>query len=955
MARVIKTTSAGGEIAPDLFGRVDYQKYPTGVAFLENFFVERYGGISNRGGLRYSALLPTEEGTGQAVLIPFKFSDDQSYMLEFTENVMRVYRDGNLIIRDVVVSGTYKWTASGAGTSEYYLELDAGGDPSIPGVVELYENSTLMTRGSVGSLTAGTFDYGDNDTLGYTTIYVRLSDSTDPDSKADGYLESDYQLYTGITYAQMRATRYTQSFDTMWLTNYDFAPKTLTRTAEDNWTIQTYSFVPGINPPFGLANSTDGTLGGSTRDVYYKVAAVSSENEESLTTDQLTVNTGYPWQGDFQVNLFWNSIRDSSDFKWTASGSGTDEYYMDLSGGGDPSIAEPVAVYENKAAMTEGTLGSLAAGEWGYGDNDTLGFNTVYVRLSGAAADPDDASYHDGYLTLKRTEDETYNVYKDIRGFFGWIGGVSVPWYVDDNIDPDINSGFSTRDNPFDSADNYPRACGLFQQRLVLGGTENKPSTTWMSRSGRFNDFGKREPLTDDDRVEAQVDSGVLEDVRYYAVGKDLVMFTGSGTWIVNHGDNSDAITPTNISFDPQEYDGISSTVPPIRIGQDLIFVQSDNKRIRSLNRDIQVGGYNSQDLAILVPHLFEGKTVQSWAYQRYPNYVVWMTLSDGSGLGLTYLKEQDIYAFFRFTSPNGELEAVGVAEGDEDDTTYVVVRRLIDGSYVRYMEVLDNRTHTRVEESFFLDSGLTYDEPLTVEDISVASEAVVTITGHGLANGDWVQFRDLVGMDTLDDNWYVVSDSAANTFKIKDPNTSAYIDTSSETSFSSGEARKGVTTISNLDHLEGQTIGVLADGMVVSDPLNHPTTALTVSSGSVTLPRRFATVHAGLAYESNVQTLALGDFGGSSIQGHAKTIKNVIYRLKESRVDLAGPDEDNLTPILQRQYEGWGKPTQWTTGDIKHPQTLKWDKQGQVYYRQSIPLPVTIEAFIMEFTTDIG
>jgi len=90
----------------------------------------------------------------------------------------------------LVLSGTFKWTASGSGTSEYYMELTAGGDPGIsaPGKVQINSSSASATEGTAGSLAAGEWDYADNDTLGYSTVYVRLSDGTDPDTKADGYI-----------------------------------------------------------------------------------------------------------------------------------------------------------------------------------------------------------------------------------------------------------------------------------------------------------------------------------------------------------------------------------------------------------------------------------------------------------------------------------------------------------------------------------------------------------------------------------------------------------------------------------------------------------------------------------------------------------------------------------------------------------------------------------------------
>ncbi|MHA1225176.1 MAG: hypothetical protein ACTSPV_00370 [Candidatus Hodarchaeales archaeon] len=93
-----------------------------------------------------------------------------------------------------LTGGKYKWIASGGGTDEYYLELLAGGDPSIDEPAGVLEDGTAMTAGAAGSLAAGEWDYGDNDTLGYNTIYVRLSDGADPDSKFNEYIEAVYNL-----------------------------------------------------------------------------------------------------------------------------------------------------------------------------------------------------------------------------------------------------------------------------------------------------------------------------------------------------------------------------------------------------------------------------------------------------------------------------------------------------------------------------------------------------------------------------------------------------------------------------------------------------------------------------------------------------------------------------------------------------------------------------------------
>lgn len=118
------------------------------------------------------------------------------------------------------------------------------------------------------------------------------------------------------------------------------------------------------------------------------------------TTGDLTLVTN--WQQD--------NLRGPM-FIWTASGSGTNEYYVRTAASASPGfVASPPTsggVYVNGSAATKGTLGALAAGEWGYGDNDTLGYSTIYVRLSDGA-DPDSKVF--GYVKFNQVPQTGENV-----------------------------------------------------------------------------------------------------------------------------------------------------------------------------------------------------------------------------------------------------------------------------------------------------------------------------------------------------------------------------------------------------------------------------------------------------------------------------------------------------------------------------------------------------------------
>ncbi len=105
------------------------------------------------------------------------------------------------------------------------------------------------------------------------------------------------------------------------------------------------------------------------------------EDLDILATTALKIIQG----GSINVGKF--SIRNAT-YQWTVSPADADEYFLELAGGGDPGLSDPLKVYENDVLMDIGVLGALAVGEWNYGDNDAHGWDTIYVRIIGSG-DPD--------------------------------------------------------------------------------------------------------------------------------------------------------------------------------------------------------------------------------------------------------------------------------------------------------------------------------------------------------------------------------------------------------------------------------------------------------------------------------------------------------------------------------------------------------------------------------------
>lgn len=90
------------------------------------------------------------------------------------------------------------------------------------------------------------------------------------------------------------------------------------------------------------------------------------------------VSIGMPNQTDIgnPLNL------SGKDLKWNSSDTGKNVYYLGLSDRATVSpIIQPDSISQAEILLRKGSARSLNEGEWGWGDNDRLGFNTVYVRL----------------------------------------------------------------------------------------------------------------------------------------------------------------------------------------------------------------------------------------------------------------------------------------------------------------------------------------------------------------------------------------------------------------------------------------------------------------------------------------------------------------------------------------------------------------------------------------------
>ena len=838
MARIHQRSFGGGEIAPEVLGRIDLNHYQTGLETCLNAYPLPHGPVVNRTGFQFIKEVK-DGGSTDTVLIPFIFNTDQSYALEFGNLYMRVHTEGGTVLNATT-------TISGATAADPCVITDTahgysdGDEVFITGIVGMTELNGRYFK--VANKNANDFELTDlQDNNIDSSAYTAYSSA--------GTAAAVFELTTAYATADLFDLNFAQSADVMTIVHPSHAPKELKRLGATNWTLTAITFAPSIDAPTG-------------------VGAVASP----------------------------------------ASGS---------------DVAKYVVTALNSAILEE----SIASSEVSATNDITIAGNLNTISWSAV------------------TDAVRYNVYKDDNGVHGFIGQTPDLSFVDDNIEADVLSSPPENQTPFNATDDYPSAVSYHDQRRVFGSTNNNPQTTWMSRAGSGANLSKSIPSQDNDAIQFSLDSRQFNSINHYIPLDDLLIFTSATEWKL-FSQNSDALTPTTISIRPQSYVG-SGNREPIVSGDAVLFIAEQGSHVYDMNFTFETDKYKPRDISIVAPHLFDGYTIADWDYSSVPNSIAWMVRNDGTLLGLTYLSGQkpDILGWHRHETSGNFKSTCVIPESNGENMLYVVVERRVNGVTRKFVERLHSRIFDDVRDAFHVDSGLSYNNPITITGATQADPVVVTAASHGYSDGDVVQIEDVVGlgssagMTELNGNRYTINNTTTNTFELQSTATTPVdVDGTAYGAYvSGGVVRKELTIISGLHHLAGETVAILADGSVSASQT-------VTADGKITLPQGAGRVHIGLSYSSDIKTLPLviGQVEAAG-QGRFKSTTEVHLRVEKTRGVFAGPDFDHLREYAQRTNEAYGTPTSMVTDEIEIQLDSDWSRGGQIAIRQSDPTPISI------------
>ncbi|WP_372809325.1 hypothetical protein [Litorivivens sp.] len=689
-----------GEIDPHAELRIDVAKIANSAGQMTNWIPLRLGPMQYRPGTEYLGGVLDDN---RAYFQPFVSATDNTALLEFTDDTLRPWVDGEAVqingVTTEVANGdfsdgitdwidissgggsatpntdgtNYDVSLIGDGTSaggifqaidsadvesgvEHFLKIvvgEYGTGYSAPVNVQIHLQSGNINVFN-GELTKGTH-YFVFTPISQINLYItNRSQRTARVSEIQFAPAGDMAFATGVPEASISSVRCAQSADVLFCASDNRSQFQVLRRGQKSWAFTDYLTPDG---PFGTINTSGITM-----------TASALTGEATLTAS-----------GDFFVDghvgalMRLASASQTRTATVTAADAGTGS--IRVTGTGDSrafAIARTgtwVGTVTLQRSADDVTWSDVETytGNGSKTFNDELPNATYYYRLWVKAGD-----YTSGSIVLTLTYDS------------GSIEGVCRIVEVNSlasarvDIISELGSTDATQDwylGEWNGVAGYPTAVTLFEGRLWWAGKDK----VYGSVSDAFRSYDT--DIEGNSRaIQKTIGFGPVDDVNWLSATSQLVMGVDSDEILIRSSSFGEVITQNNANLRGSTNQG-SAAVEPVRSDNMLYFVQRSGQKIIQSAYSVGNEDLTSSDVTILNPSICAGGIARI-AVARQPETRIFAVLNDGTARVYLVDPAEEVSAWSRIET-DGLFEDVVTLPGVTEDRVYFVVNR--DGS--RYLE----------------------------------------------------------------------------------------------------------------------------------------------------------------------------------------------------------------------------------------------------------------------------
>lgn len=986
-------TFAGGEFGDAMSARVAIDSYQASCELSENWFPKAQGPMDRRPSLEYidSFLDSTKRGH----LKKLEFDVGQNYLLNLTEGRIDYYLNDGLLTTDEVTAaisngtfGTFTgWSdasqsGSSASASGGYLNLNCNGPASAIA-------RTTFTVNEANSIHVIAFDVEEGmvnisvGTSAGSSAYMGVRDlrrghhrlafvptatgtchlefwykGTDSIKKIDNVsILAGPSFFLPAPWAEddMRGVYTSQDGDRLYMFHRDYPPRVLERRGHRSWSLIYFEpddgpFDPGLTTAkltpsarYGQITITSDTAVFDADDerrllriTHQGQYVKETVNGDGKYTDAVKVAGigidrifGVTITGTFSGTItLERSISNQNDFSRVIEFTTTSAQTYNDSFSASHDSGDKAGTSDDVYNVTSDADAS------NYGRLDNV---TAFYRL---AVYPGD--WASGTADLELTNDGGSQV--GIARISDYIGPSEVRAEI---IRPFSKAGASDLWDigTWCAANEFPNVSAFAHGRFWAF----RRRQMWSSEPDDY--FSFQDGVDPDNSVQLTLRSNSAEGVRWARELDFLCVGTSREEYVIRSTSISEPVGPTSTEPSLQGEEG-SALIEAQVAGGSILYTHRNRSRVMQFThnpRALSEGSFISVDLTRLNPEACEIGIINT-VVQQEPDRRIYSVLADGTVKPSLFRREEEIMAWGTMTT-QGIIEDACVLRELDQDVVYFIVRRFINGSWVRMIERLRSEIVLNPEDMVHLDSML--ETPITRPDVGITPSAINTgavtvdatddvfsmsdvgkvlwLDGGRLTIGAYVNAQQITGTIT-----YPLRGKPQNLIDNPQVMVPKYVPPGLW-----GIATP-VTSVTDLDHLEGETVQIWAD-------MTYAGTAV-VSGGSVSLPAAASRVFVGLPFASTWKSLKLayGAQKGTAV-GQPKRVPNMGLVLSDtSDCIYMGDEPGKLKPLIKLQHGSvLGSAPRFFTGEAYEAFNGSFDHDPRIIITTVNPGPATIKALI--------
>jgi len=688
-----------GEVTPYAHARIDLEDYRHGLKTCQNFLVLPYGGVTRVPGTFDAGPAGDEVTSVEARVMPFIFSQTDAYAIEFSNFKIRFHLSTGVV---------------------------GGGTP--------------------------------------------------------------YEVAAPYVLADIWNIQITSIGDVVYIACKGYAPRTLTRTADDNWALAVYtpeggpwlpieSTVDTVLTPDGtghaipLMTSLTAPSGTVSSDPTHSDAWELFDRDLGTAAEPGTGGDGWI-QYDYGVGVEkiiisylltapqGTTSTEQMPTAWSIEGQedgGSDWVILDVQSGHAAWVPGEVRYYEinNTVAYRKlrivwrdgGTRddGSAVLAGWEplLDPTDQTAFNLVASAVDGINDGAGFATTDVGRLIRFLPEDGLWRILQIIAR--SSTTAITVKVLGPAPLPGSDKAASYWQMQAWGTVPGWPENVTKFKGRIAMLSTTTEPRTGWLSVSADYDNMGVSQPVIDDDAITFTLVNGDVDDILWATSRGDvLVVGTVGDVRVVGKRDTTQPFSPSNHD-DKDSIKTPPGAVPPVWIGNTLLFVNKQRNRVHETAFSEEQGGYVEAELTLLAEHLFR-TGIKEMHYQKSPLSTLWVVMDTGVLVACTYNKQNGIFAVSSIVMPGVSVEVLSmcVIPDTEYDMPILVTKRSVNEAWSYRIE--------RMIDPFKSGGGSSWEWPLyLMGGVLYNGGTTSTLSGLDHFEGETVGVFDLAGADLGD------------------------------------------------------------------------------------------------------------------------------------------------------------------------------------------------------------